>query len=98
MTVIYMSDDPDHPAFTDLAQKYTIGDKVKVIKITLTHNDPEDTRQAFLSVLGKIGEIKEINLWEGLEGRPWLVSYEIEVNETESVFLKDEEIELAEKA
>lgn len=93
LTVIYMSEQPDHPGFVGLAQ-HKIGDTVKVIKVTLTHNDEDDTREAFLSVLGKVVEIKEISLWEGgAAGTPWHINYEIELSNCESVFLNNDEIE-----
>lgn len=95
--VIYLSEEPDHPGFE--AAQHKIGDKVRVIKITLTETDEGDTRNAFLSALGKTFKIEEVNLWEsGDTAKPWHVTYEIEVGELDTIFLNDDELILVESA
>lgn len=91
MTVVYMSEEPDHPGFAKA--EYKIGDRVKVTKITLTENDADDTREAFLNALGNSFDVQEVNLWETTNPEdPWHVTYHVDVGKMDSIFLNADEV------
>lgn len=95
MTVIYASDEPTHPGF-GLA-KHKIGDKVRVVKVTLTETDHADTKHCLLYALGKVFKIQDISLWETSKSEdPWHIAYEIAVGKNDTLFLGDDEIVAAE--
>ncbi len=105
MPALYLSEIIDPKLLT--LPKYAIGDRVRVTKITLTKNDAEDTKAAFLAALGQEFTIEEIELWETDDPEnPYYVTYEFDVShlmkspgekDYEFIYLTATELELVEK-
>jgi len=91
--MIYLSDEPANPNFIG-RMKYSIGDKVRIVKVTLTVDDGKDTKDVLTQSLGRIFEIADVCLWANDDpDDPWHLNYQIDVTDRESIFLNDDEIE-----
>jgi hypothetical protein len=79
MPALYLSDDPTNAELLRLA-KYRIGDRMRIVKASVTSTDPPDMQRAFNAALGRVLSIKEVSFWEtGDPTCPCHISYEFHV-------------------